>query len=253
MRLPLYWRDHYDLRAILEKNWAMLGPKLQGKLHLYCGSADTYFLNDAVYKMEDFLKSTLNPPYDGEVKYGDRAEHCWNGDPAQPNYISRLHYNTMYLNKILERIAKTAPPGSGPEQLAVLRATMKVLVTGGAGYIGSVVVSQLVAAGHEVVVYDNLSKGHRPAVSSAARLVVGDVGDRAALDAAFAQAKPDAVTAFCGLDRSRRIDARTRKVFPQQHGQRPHLVGDYASPQGALLCLLLHCRSVRRSGEQSNP
>jgi hypothetical protein len=107
-----YWRDHYDLRAILEKNWSTLGPKLQGKLHLYCGSADTYFLNDAVYKMEDFLKATTNPPYDGEVKYGDRAEHCWNGDPSQPNYISRMHYNTMYLNKILERIAKTAPAGA---------------------------------------------------------------------------------------------------------------------------------------------
>jgi hypothetical protein len=107
-----YWRDHYDLRAILEKNWSTLGPKLRGKLHLYCGSADTYFLNDAVYKMEDFLKSTTNPPYEGEVKYGERAEHCWNGNPTQPNYISRLHYNTMYLNKILERIAKTAPAGA---------------------------------------------------------------------------------------------------------------------------------------------
>ena len=107
-----YWRDHYDLRAILEKNWSTLGPKLQGKLHLYCGSADTYFLNDAVYKMEDLLKATTNPPYDGEVKYGDRAEHCWNGDPTQPNYISRMHYNTMYLNKIMERIAKTAPAGA---------------------------------------------------------------------------------------------------------------------------------------------
>ena len=73
---------------------------------------------------------------------------------------------------------------------------MKVLVTGGAGYIGSVVVSQLVAAGHEVVVYDNLSKGHRQSVSSAARLVVGDVGDRAALDRALAQSKPEAVLHF---------------------------------------------------------
>jgi hypothetical protein len=107
-----YWQDHYDLRAILEKNWSTLGPKLRGKLHLYCGSADTYFLNDAVYKMEDFLKTTSNPPYDGEVKYGDRAEHCWNGDPTQPNYLSRLHYNTIYLNKILDRIAKTAPAGA---------------------------------------------------------------------------------------------------------------------------------------------
>jgi hypothetical protein len=107
-----YWKEHYDLRAILEKNWSTLGPKLRGKLHLYCGSADTYFLNDAVYKMEDFLKTTTNPPYEGEVKYGDRAEHCWNGDPTQPNYLSRMHYNTMYLDKIMERIAKTAPAGA---------------------------------------------------------------------------------------------------------------------------------------------
>jgi hypothetical protein len=107
-----YWREHYDLRYILERDWTTLGPKLQGKLHIYCGSADTYFLNDAVYLMEDFLKSTTNPPYDGEVKYGDRAEHCWNGDPTLPNYLSRLHYNTMYLPKILDRIAKTAPPGA---------------------------------------------------------------------------------------------------------------------------------------------
>lgn len=107
-----YWREHYDLRYILERDWATLGPKLQGKIHIYCGSADTYFLNDAVYLMEDFLKQTSNPPYEGEVKYGDRAEHCWNGDPALPNYLSRLHYNTMYLPKILERIAKTAPAGA---------------------------------------------------------------------------------------------------------------------------------------------
>jgi hypothetical protein len=107
-----YWKDNYDLRVILEKNWATLGPKLQGKIHIYVGSADTYFLNNAVYYMEDFLKSTTNPPYDGEVKYGDKAEHCWNGDPTQPNYMSRLHYNTMYLPKILDRIEKTAPNGA---------------------------------------------------------------------------------------------------------------------------------------------
>jgi hypothetical protein len=107
-----YWKEHYDLRAILERDWAALGPKLKGKLHIYCGSADNYFLNDAVYLAEDFLKSTTNPPYDGEVKYGDRAEHCWNGDPNLPNYLSRLHYNTQYLPKILERIQKTAPAGA---------------------------------------------------------------------------------------------------------------------------------------------
>lgn len=111
-----YWHDHFDLNAILERDWLTLGPKLQGKLHLYVGSDDTYFLNDAVYLMEDFLKTTGTPghgvPYEGEVKYGPRAEHCWNGDPNLPNALSRLHYNTMYLPQIMARIAATAPPGA---------------------------------------------------------------------------------------------------------------------------------------------
>lgn len=107
-----YWKEHHDLSDILRRNWVTLGPKLQGKLHIYVGSADTHFLNNAVYYLEDFLKSTKDPHYDGEVKYGDRAEHCWNGDPTEPNYLSRLHYNTMYLPKILDRITKTAPPGA---------------------------------------------------------------------------------------------------------------------------------------------
>ena len=107
-----YWREHYDLTHILARDWSTLGPQLRGKLHIYVGTADTYFLNDAVYLLEDFLKSTTNPPYEGEVKYGDRAEHCWNGDPALPNYLSRLHYNTMYVPKMLERMQKTAPEGA---------------------------------------------------------------------------------------------------------------------------------------------
>ncbi len=111
-QVAAYWRDHYDLSHILARDWSTLGPKLQGKIHVYVGSADTYFLNDAVYYLEDFLKETRNPPYDGEVKYGDRAEHCWNGDSNLPNYLSRLNYNTMYLPKVLERIEKTAPAGA---------------------------------------------------------------------------------------------------------------------------------------------
>jgi hypothetical protein len=107
-----YWKEHFDLSAILGKNWATLGPKLEGKIHVYVGSADTFFLNNAVYYLEDLLKATTNPAYGGEVKYGDRAEHCWNGDPNVPNYLSRLHYNTMYLGKIMERIEKTAPAGA---------------------------------------------------------------------------------------------------------------------------------------------
>jgi len=107
-----YWRQHYDLEAILERDWANLGPQLAGKIHIYVGSDDTYFLNDAVYRMQDFLDQTKNPPYGGEVTYGPRAEHCWNGDPNLPNAYSRLHYDFQYLPKILDQIQKTAPPGA---------------------------------------------------------------------------------------------------------------------------------------------
>jgi hypothetical protein len=111
-----YWREHYDLDAILQKDWGTLGPKLQGKLHIYVGSDDTYFLNNAVYLMQDFLDKTGTPgygvPYEGEVKYGPRAEHCWNGDPAKPNAYSRMHYNQMYVGQIVERMEKTAPKGA---------------------------------------------------------------------------------------------------------------------------------------------
>jgi hypothetical protein len=111
-KVAAYWKEHYDISDILQRNWPTLGPKLRGKLRIYVGSADNYMLNNAVYLIEDFLKSTTNPPYEGEVKYGDRAEHCWNGDPTQPNYLSRLHYNTMYVPMILDRIQKTAPTGA---------------------------------------------------------------------------------------------------------------------------------------------
>ena len=46
------------------------------------------------------------------VDYGDRAEHCWSGDHANPNAISRLRYHTFYLPQILKRIEETAPAGA---------------------------------------------------------------------------------------------------------------------------------------------
>jgi hypothetical protein len=107
-----YWKEHFDLRYILERDWKTLGPKLEGKIHIYCGDMDNYYLNNAVYLMEDFLKKTESPFYKGEVDYGDRAEHCWNGDHNNPNYISRLRYNTQYLPKILKRIEESAPKGA---------------------------------------------------------------------------------------------------------------------------------------------
>jgi len=108
-----HWREHYDLTDILRREWSKgLGRKLEGKIHLYCGDMDNYYLNDAVYLAEDFLKSTKDPFYGGEVDYGDRAEHCWNGDHTRPNAYSRLRYHQMFMPKIADRILKSAPAGA---------------------------------------------------------------------------------------------------------------------------------------------
>lgn len=72
-----YWRENYDLRHILERDWATLGPKLVGKLHFFCGRMDNYFLNFGVYHMEDFLESTTDPYYAGSFNYGPRGGHGW--------------------------------------------------------------------------------------------------------------------------------------------------------------------------------
>ena len=103
-----YWKENYDLSYILERDWNKIGNDLIGKLHIYCGDMDNYYLNNAVVLTEEFLESTKNPYYEGEVDYGNLAEHCWNGDHENPNHISRLRYNSMYLQKIKERLKKNA-------------------------------------------------------------------------------------------------------------------------------------------------
>ena len=68
----------YDLRAYLEKNWSTIGPDLVDKIHVYVGDMDTYYLNLAVYRLEDFFKSTTNPHYAGTFEYGRPMKpHGW--------------------------------------------------------------------------------------------------------------------------------------------------------------------------------
>ena len=87
---------------------------------------------------------------------------------------------------------------------------MKVLVTGGAGYIGSIVADVLVRAKHHVIVYDNLSKGHRAAVRDA-ELIVGDLADRAKLDSVLRDGHFDGVMHFAAS-----IEAGESMKFPAQ-------------------------------------
>ena len=73
---------------------------------------------------------------------------------------------------------------------------MRVLVTGGAGYIGSVTAERLLARGHEVVVFDNLSSGHRAAVPAEAAWVHADLASPEAIRKAIAAHRPEAVMHF---------------------------------------------------------
>ncbi len=105
-----YWKEHYDLSWILQRDWATLGPKLKGKLRLFVGDMDNYYLNNAVYEVDKFLKT--KPESEAVVDYGDRAEHCWNGDHMRANAYSRLRYTQMVLPWAVERMLRTAPPGA---------------------------------------------------------------------------------------------------------------------------------------------
>jgi hypothetical protein len=106
-----YWRDHFDLVHIMGRDRAHLGPLLRGKITLYVGLSDNYFLNDAVYLAEDFLKNA-DPPADAEIDYGARDEHCWSGDHTTFNGMARLTYLTRLAPKLVQGFLKRAPKGA---------------------------------------------------------------------------------------------------------------------------------------------
>ncbi len=111
-KVAAYWKENYDLAYILKRDWNKHGKDWENKIHLYCGDMDNYYLNNAVYLAEEILEETSAPYYNGEVDYGDRAEHCWNGDHENGNHISRLRYHSMFVKKYAEKVKNVAPPGS---------------------------------------------------------------------------------------------------------------------------------------------
>ncbi len=89
---------------------------------------------------------------------------------------------------------------------------MNVFVTGGAGYVGSIVAAELLAAGHRVVVFDNLSRGNRAAVPRGAEFVVGDIEDRQLLARVLKDSGADAVMHFAAL-----IEAGESMLVPEKY------------------------------------
>jgi len=106
-----YWRDNYDLRYILQRDWATLGLKLRGKIHITSGTMDNGYLNNAVYQMEEFLARAV-PSSESEIIYGERREHCFTGDTEHPNNVGSRTVHQRYMPAMAQWMIKTAPPGA---------------------------------------------------------------------------------------------------------------------------------------------
>jgi hypothetical protein len=102
-----YWKEHYDLTHIMERDWASLGPKLAGKLHICVGDADSFYLDRAVHLLQDFMESTSTPYYRGTFDFGARKPHCYAGafDP-------KVGLTQHYVPDMVKHMEETAPKGA---------------------------------------------------------------------------------------------------------------------------------------------
>ncbi|MGO9260862.1 MAG: alpha/beta hydrolase-fold protein [Bryobacteraceae bacterium] len=89
-----YWKEHYDLRYHMEKNWYSLGPKLVDRIHVFVGDADNFFLNNGVHQLQDWMKTTKDPHYEGYFVYGAMRGHCYSGPE---NSADRLREMAQYI------------------------------------------------------------------------------------------------------------------------------------------------------------
>lgn len=85
-----YWREHYDLLEYLKRNWSTVGPKLVGKIHVYTGTMDNFFLNNSTKELEEWMKTTANPHYKGFFLYGDGKGHCWQGPESTAERLKQM-------------------------------------------------------------------------------------------------------------------------------------------------------------------
>ena len=107
-----YWREHYDLTDILKRNWSTLGPKLQGKLHIMVGTADTFYLDHAVHLMQAALDAMSNPHSDATFDYGVDQPHCYTGPPGSTTREGGLTFTQRTLKEAAAHMLATAPSGA---------------------------------------------------------------------------------------------------------------------------------------------
>ncbi len=112
-KVVAYWHDHYDLTAMLARDWPTLGPKLEGKIHLAVGDGDTYFLNNAVHLLQKSLEETRDPHSDATFQYGPGQPHCYTGGPGEYTMQQNgVTWAQRVLPQMTEHMIKTAPAGA---------------------------------------------------------------------------------------------------------------------------------------------
>jgi hypothetical protein len=104
-----YWREHYDLGYILQRDWKFLGPKLVGKSRFTVGTRDAYYLDGAVRLMQQFPEGTNSPYYVGDFEYGPQMTHGFWGDRHIPQPIGRFTVHQLIMPVAAERMRKVAP------------------------------------------------------------------------------------------------------------------------------------------------
>jgi Putative esterase len=104
-----YWRSNFDLHQYLRANWESIGPKLDGRIHVAVGDMDSYYLDNAVYLMEDFFKTASGPRVEASFEYGRRKPHCWTG--YSPSGSGEDITNAEFITQVSEYFQQNQPSG----------------------------------------------------------------------------------------------------------------------------------------------
>ena len=105
-----HWRKNFDLHRYLRDQWPEIGKSLRGKLHVATGDMDTYYLEEAVFLLQDFLDRVDNPPADASFEYGWRKPHCWIG--YSPSGSGNDLTNSEFVQVVAQYLDERAPSGA---------------------------------------------------------------------------------------------------------------------------------------------
>ena len=110
-----HWREHYDLSHIIERDWRHLAKPLRGKVHVWVGTMDAYYLDGAVFLTENRLAG-LDPPADADFRYGHSRgrgySHAWKGDSKVSAEVGDLTMHQRLIPLLVEGFLARAPPGA---------------------------------------------------------------------------------------------------------------------------------------------